>query len=176
MAPVQSRLKVLSTGYSNTTPSIGDKVVVSGLRLNLVTSCAIDGVPAQITKQSADSFTIVIPAGLESGLKDLVISSTAGTLTAQGAFTVESNPIISTESPALGSKANAGAQNGYIAVYAKGHEGKTLAWKIAGKWFKTTVTSDYQVFQRKTAAVGLDVDVHLFIDGEKHLTKTVTTR
>ena len=166
----------LPTGYSNTTPSIGDEVVVSGLRLNLVTSCTIDGVAAQITKQSADSFAIVIPAGLEPGLKDLVISSTAGTLTAQGAFTVESKPIIVTESPAVSSKANAGSFNGYVAVYAKGHKGKTLAWKIAGKWFKTTITSDYQVFQRKTAAVGLDVDVHLFIDGEKQLTKTVTTR
>ena len=166
----------LPTGYSNTTPSIGDEVVVSGLRLNLVTSCSIDGVAAEITEHSADSFTIVIPAGLQPGLKDLVISSSAGKLTAQGAFTVESKPIIITESPAVISKANAGAQNGHIAVFAKGHKGKTLAWKIAGKWFKTTVTSDYQVFQRRTAAVGLDVDVHLYIDGEKQLTKTVTTR
>ena len=166
----------LPTGYSNTTPSIGDEVVVSGLRLNLVTSCSIDGVAAEITEHSADSFTIVIPAELKPGLKDLVISSSAGKLTAQGAFTVESKPIIITESPAVISKANAGAQNGHIAVYAKGHKGKTLAWKIAGKWFKTSVSSDYQVFQRRTAAVGLDVDVHLYIDGEKQLTKTVTTR
>ena len=56
-------------------------------------------------------------------------------------------------------KVNAGAFNGYVAVYAKGFRGKTLAWKIAGKWFKTTVASDYQVFQRKTAAVGLNVGV-----------------
>ena len=48
--------------------------------------------------------------------------------------------------------------------------GKTLSWKIAGKWFKTTITSDYQVFQRRTAAVGLDVNVHLYIDGEKQTT------
>ena len=165
----------LPTGYSNAKPSIGDEVVVSGVRLNLVTSCTIDGVTAVISNQSADSFTIVIPAGLEPGLKDLVISSTAGTLTAQGAFTVEAKAAI-TESPAKSSKVNSGSFNGYIAVYAKGHEGKALAWKIAGKWFKTTVASDYQVFQRRTAAAGIDVDVHLYIDGEKQLTKTVTTR
>jgi ubiquitin len=74
------------------------------------------------------------------------------------------------------SKLNAGSFNGYVAVYAKGHKGKTLSWKIAGKWFKTTITSDYQVFQRRAAAVGLDVDVHLYMDGEKPLTKTITTR
>jgi hypothetical protein len=73
-------------------------------------------------------------------------------------------------------KTNAGSFNGYVAVYAKGHKGKTLSWKIAGKWYKKKITSDYQVFQRKTAAVGLNVGVHLYIDGKKQLTKTVKTR
>ena len=81
----------LLTVYSNTNPSIGDQVVVSGLRLNLVSSCTIDGVTAVMSNQSADSFTIVIPAGLEPGLKDLVITSSAGTLTFQDAFTVTSS-------------------------------------------------------------------------------------
>ena len=166
----------LPTGYSNTTPSIGDEVVVSGLRMNLVTSCTIDGVTAVMSNQSADSFTIVIPEGVTSGLKDLVMTGPAGKLTAQGALTVqESIPTIIDETP-VSSKVNAGSFNGYVAVYAKGHKGKTLSWKIAGKWFKTTITSDYQVFQRRTAAVGLDVDVHLYINAEKQLTKTVRTR
>jgi len=73
-------------------------------------------------------------------------------------------------------KVNAGSFNGYIAVYAKGHKGKTLSWKIAGKWFKTTVTSDYQVFQRKTAAIGLNVKVDLYVSGKRELSKTVLTR
>jgi uncharacterized protein (DUF736 family) len=163
----------LPTNYSDGTPSIGDDMTISGLRLDRVTSCTIDGIDVQISNHSADSFTIVIPAGLEPGLKDLVIFGTSGKLTAQGAFTVEASPI---ESSAVTEKTNAGSFNGYVAVYAKGHKGKTLSWKIAGKWFKTTITSDYQVFQRKTAAVGLDVDVHLYIDGQKQLTKTVRTR
>ena len=74
------------------------------------------------------------------------------------------------------SKLNAGSFDGYVAVYAKGHKGKTLSWKIAGKWFKTTITSDYQVFQRRTAVVGLDVDVHLYVNGEKQLSKQISTR
>ena len=43
---------------------------------------------AALSNQSADSFTIVIPAGLKPGLKDLVITSSAGTLTVQDAVTV----------------------------------------------------------------------------------------
>ncbi len=144
--------------------------------MNLVTSCTIDGVTAVVSNQSADSFTIVIPEGITSGLKDLVMTGPAGKLTAQGALTIqESIPEIIIEA-AVPSKVNAGSFSGYVAVYAKGHKGKTLTWKIAGKWFKTTITSDYQVFQRGTIAVGLDVFVDLYIDGEKQLTKTITTR
>ena len=166
----------IPTNYSDRTPSIGDDVIISGLRMNLVTSCTIDGVTAVMSNQSADSFTIVIPIGISSGLKDLVMTGPAGKLTAQGALTVQQIiPAIINEA-LVSSKLNAGSFNGYVAVYAKGHKGKTLSWKIAGKWFKTTITSDYQVFQRRTAAVGLDVNVHLYIDGEKQTTKTVRTR
>ena len=166
----------IPTNYSDRTPSIGDEVIISGLRMNLVTSCTIDGVTAVMSNQSADSFTIVIPIGVTSGLKDLVMTGPAGKLTAQGALTVQQIiPAIINEA-LVSSKLNAGSFNGYVAVYAKGHNGKTLSWKIAGKWFKTTITSDYQVFQRRTAAVGLDVDVHLYIDGEKQSTIAVRTR
>ena len=166
----------IPTNYSDKTPSVGDEVIISGLRMNLVTSCTIDGVTAVMSNQSADSFTIVIPIGISSGLKDLVMTGPAGKLNAQGALTVQQIiPAIINEALVL-SKLNAGSFNGYVAVYAKGHKGKTLSWKIAGKWFKTTITSDYQVFQRRTAAVGLDVDVHLYIDGEKQSTIAVRTR
>ena len=164
------------TNYSDKTPSIGDEVIISGLRMNLVTSLTIDGIDVPISNKSLDSFTIVIPIGISSGLKDLVMTGPAGKLNAQGALTIQQIiPAIINEA-LVSSKLNAGSFNGYVAVYAKGHKGKTLSWKIAGKWFKTTITSDYQVFQRRTAAVGLDVDVHLYIDGEKQTTKTVRTR
>ena len=177
-APVQPNPYTgpLPSNYSDRTPSIGDEVVVSGKRLNLVTSCTIDGVTAVMSNHSADSFTIEIPAGLEPGPKDLVMTGPAGKLTAQGAFTVQQTiPAITNETPTA-SKTNAGSFNGYVAVYAKGHKGKILSWKIAGKWFKTSVTSDYQVFQRRTIAVGQEVKVDLFIDGERLLAKTVLTR
>jgi hypothetical protein len=166
----------LPTNYSDRILAIGDEVTISGLRLNLVTSCTIDGVTAVISNKSADSFAIVIPAGLEPGLKDLVMTGPAGRLTAQGALTIQrSIPAIIHEAQAS-SKLNAGSFNGHVVVYAKGHKGKTLSWKIAGKWFETIVTEDYQVFRRGTIAVGLEVKVDLFVDGERLLAKTVLTR
>jgi hypothetical protein len=163
----------LPTNYSDRTPKIGDEVTISGADLDQVTSCTIDGIEVEISSQAATGLTIVIPEGLEPGLKDLVMVGAFGKITSQGAFTVEAKPI---ESPTVAEKTNAGSYNGYVAVYAKGLKGKTLTWKIAGKWFETTITSDYQVFQRRTLAVGLDVFVHLYVDGEKQLTKKINTR
>ena len=84
--------------YSDRNPSIGNEVVVSGQGLNLITSCTIDGVTAVMSNQSADSFTITIPAGLRPGPKDLVITSSAGTLTVQDALTISAAAEDSSES------------------------------------------------------------------------------
>ena len=170
----------LPMGYSDRTPSVGDPVAVSGLRLSTVTSCTIDGIEAQISSLSATGFTIVVPAGVEPGLKNLVISSAYGRLIAQGAITVTekvvpvAEPVV--EPVVATGKVNAGSFLGYVAIYAKGHKGSTLSWKIAGKWFKTTITDEYKVYQRKTVAVGMDVNVDVYIDGVKQLSKVVATR
>ena len=170
----------LPMGYSDRTPSVGDPVAVSGLRLSTVTSCTIDGIEAQISSVSATGFTIVVPEGVEPGLKNLVISSAYGRLIAQGAITVTekvvpvAEPVV--EPVVATGKVNAGSFLGYVAIYAKGHKGSTLSWKIAGKWFKTTITDEYKVYQRRTVAVGMDVNVDVYIDGVKQLSKVVATR
>ena len=166
----------LPTGYSDRSPGVGDSVNVSGLRLGSVVSCSIDGIQAEVTSVSADSFTFIVPEGVVPGLKNLVIFSDYGRLTAQDAFTVTAKPTNPAVAVASAGKLNAGAFNGYVAVYALGHKGSTISWKIAGKWFKTTVTSDYQVFQRKTAAAGVNVNVDIYIDLVKELSKVVATR
>jgi len=170
----------IPTEYSDRSPAVGDPVVVSGFRLSTVTSCTIDGIEAQISSVSATGFTLIVPAGVEPGLKNLVISSAYGRLIAQGAITVTekvvpvAEPVV--EPVVATGKVNAGSFLGYVAIYAKGHKGSTLSWKIAGKWFKTTITDEYKVYQRKTVAVGMDVNVDVYIDGVKQLSKVVATR
>jgi len=179
-AAPQPYMGPIPTGYSDRSPAVGDPVVVSGFRLSTVTSCTIDGIEAQISSLSATGFTLVVPAGVEPGLKNLVISSAYGRLIAQGAITVTekvvpvAEPVV--EPVVATGKVNAGSFLGYVAIYAKGHKGSTLSWKIAGKWFKTTITDEYKVYQRKTVAVGMDVNVDVYIDGVKQLSKVVATR
>jgi hypothetical protein len=109
----------------------------------------------------------VIPEGLEPGPKNLVMTWASGTMTSQRVLTLM---------PEGSSKVNAGAFDGFVAVYAKGLKGKTLTWKIAGKWVTKTVTSDYQVFVRKTIDVDRDVFVDIYIDGVMTLERIINTK
>ena len=126
------------------------------------------------------SFNVLVLAG-ETGQG--AVSATykpAGLATDEDNVTAVQAIDVLAEAPAAAAdqKLNAGSYNGYVAVFAKGYKGSTLSWKIAGKWFRTTITEDYQVFQRKTAAIGATVKVELYINGVKPaaFTKTVTTR
>ena len=130
----------LLSDYSTRTPETGDEVVVSGLRLNTITSCTIDGAAVDISNHNADSFTITIPAGLKPGLKNLVITSSAGTLTVQDALTISAAAEDSSESAsAVGAKGWTKKLNDSSAkIYAKDvvgagkvqifFNGKEIAW------------------------------------------------
>jgi subtilisin family serine protease len=81
-------------------------------------------------------------------------------------------------SPAPGQTLNVGTFNGKIVVYARGYTGSVLTWKIAGRWQRVTVTSDFQAFDRLTRARGVDVTVDIYVDGSTVpvFSKTVRTR
>ncbi|MDB4018829.1 S8/S53 family peptidase [Aquiluna sp.] len=83
-----------------------------------------------------------------------------------------------TPQPAAGQVLNVGTFNGKIVVYAKGYKGATLSWRIAGKWQKVTVTSDFQAFDRLTSAIGMTVTIDLYLNGKTPaaFSKTVVTK
>jgi hypothetical protein len=140
-----------------------------------ITKVSIDGHPVEILSASNTTLLIRIPMDAESGLRSLLLVSDFGRLTFIDALTIRPQEKDSaTEN--VTSKVNAGSVNGYLVVYAKGHIGKVLSWKIAGKWAKRLITSDYQVFQRKTGQVGRDVQVDLYLDGARQLSKPLRTR
>lgn len=163
--------------YSDRHPAIGDEVRITGKRLNLVDSVSLDSLSLAITDRAEESLTILIPEGASPGLKDLVMTGEFGRLTVISALTITNR--LEKESSlnlAIETKVNVGSLDGRIAVYTKGLKGKTLSWKIAGKWRKTVIGSDYQVFQRRTLDAGRDVKVDLYIDGEKQLATSITTK
>jgi hypothetical protein len=163
----------LADAYGNGVASATVKVTYTGAGIvfgTLPTTTDANGeIAFSVLLGSNDSGTVSVTVSYDQNAdldyldaKDLVVTSTTE-ITASGVA----------DSAA---KVNAGSFLGYVAVYAKGHKGSTISWKIAGKWFKTTITSDYQVFQRKTVAVGMDVNVDIYIDSVKVLSKVVATR
>jgi alpha-tubulin suppressor-like RCC1 family protein len=73
-------------------------------------------------------------------------------------------------------KLNAGSFQGYIAIYAKGYEGRKLSAKVAGKWLKVeSLGSNFERILRYTGA-GYDIEVDLYIDGALFKQMELTTR
>jgi hypothetical protein len=138
----------------------GEQARISGENLEGL-ELSMAGQSMTITSESATALTFTVPM-VNPGVHKLSIKQTITGKTFEFDFVVKAKDV----EPTPG-KVNAGSFNGYLAVYVKGYKGSTLSWKIAGKWFKTTITKDFQVFQRKTSSAGLPVNVEVFIDGKR---------
>jgi hypothetical protein len=169
--------KVVAPTAPTATPVTGETnagatLVIKGTNMDRITKVTIGGTVVPIAARTKTSITVTVPAGLAAGSYTIVLTTVEATSLAGGL----ANVVAGEPEAATNQKVNAGSFNTYVAVYAKGYKGQRLSWKIAGKWFNTILTKDYHVFQRSTIAVGLEVKVDLFIDGERLLAKTVLTR
>ena len=74
------------------------------------------------------------------------------------------------------SKVNAGSFKGYVAIYAKGHEGKRLSAKVGNDWVVVPVlASNFERVVEFTGA-GYTIAVRIYIDRVLVNTITVTTK
>ena len=163
-------------GYSERFVAVGETVVVSGIRLATVNECTIDGIAAELSSISADGFSFVVPAGVVPGVKNLVISSDFGRLTAWRAITVEEKIVPIVEPIVDNAKVNAGSFKGYVAIYAKGYAGKRLSAKVGKDWvIVPKLASDFERIVDFTGA-GVDVAVRIYINRELRETINLTTK
>jgi alpha-tubulin suppressor-like RCC1 family protein len=181
----------LPTGVSKKSMFMGQAITISGQRLESITSVKIDGLLAVVSNQSATAITITIPSGLEVGFKDLEMISKYGALTYLDVIEIiqmpeessavdaplEDNAAPSTSAtPASSQKLNAGSFKGYVAIYAKGYEGKRLSAKVAGKWLKiSSLGSDFERILLPTGA-GYEIKIDLYIDAVLLEQIEITTR
>lgn len=161
--PLQVTPTILS-GYP------GDLINVPGENFQGI-DASLAGSPLQPISNQSNLFDFLVP-DMKPGMHKLRFYQSSTGSAFEFDFEIKQRPVVST------SKLNVGSFNGYVAIYAKGHKGSTLSWKIAGKWFKTTVTKDFQVFQRRTASAGKQVQVELFVNGVKpaSLSMRLTTK
>ena len=84
---------ITSTGIS---AQAGSTVNLLGSELSSVTGVTVDGLAAEIVSKSSTSITIRVPA-VTAGLKDLIVASSSGTLTVQGALRVVAGEEVTTQ-------------------------------------------------------------------------------
>jgi hypothetical protein len=171
-------LKPLASDYAISAMD-GEKVVISGSGMapNTWVDLYVFSDPVFVGTVDTDAqgdfdADFDVPSGLSIGGHTLVL----GTKNLAGKLITVTMGLEVLAADEVTQKVNAGSFKNYVAVYALGHKGSIISWKIAGEWFRTTIISDYQVFQRRTIDVDVDVKVDIYIDAVKKLSKVVRTR
>ena len=78
--------------------------------------------------------------------------------------------------PAADTKVNAGSFKGYVAIYAKGHEGKRLSAKVGKDWVVVPALASNFVRVVEYTGAGYTIAVRIYIDRVLVDTITVTTK
>jgi len=99
----------------------------------------------------------------------------AGDTTAQQADNVTATLSL-VVAPISDSKVNAGSFKGYVAIYAKGHEGKRLSAKVGKDWVVVPVLASNFVRVVEYTGAGYTISVRIYIDRVLVDTIVVTTK
>ena len=99
-----------------------------------------------------------------------------GDYTDTGDLVVTKSIIIGTAPAAADTKVNAGSFKGFVAVYAKGYEGKRLSAKVGKDWVVVPVLDSNFVRVVEYTGAGYTIAVRLYIDRVLVNTITVNTK
>jgi hypothetical protein len=130
------------------------------------------------TTSAAGMFTFYVLLGSnDSGTATVTASFDADGTTATKAAVVTTASVTVGEVVVVSeAKVNAGSFKGYVALYAKGYEGKKMSAIVAGKWIVVaSLASDFERVVRFTGA-GYDIVATIYIDGVMISTFNVTTK
>ncbi len=154
--------------------SAGGKVTIPGSRLGGVSKVEIAGLDAEITVSSDGELSIVVPRGLAAGVYDLVITSSSGRLTVQGALRVSGSAASSGAASEVRTSTRLIAENS-LKVWAFGAvgagkvqimlNGQEVAWVNAASSDDPKLRDGYLV-RTLTLAAGKNV-IEVYVDGER---------
>jgi hypothetical protein len=162
----------ITGGFSIGTVPADKKVAfeITGTNLEEITRVTVGDIEVRIVSQTANKLNLELPA-LTPGPKDLTFFFIRGSLTQKSAFVVSE-----LSEKAAVSKVNAGLFKGFVALYAKGHEGKRFSAKVGKDW--VVIPSLGSNFERivEFTGVGYELQVRIFIDRVLVDTISLTTK
>lgn len=162
-----------ATGFNNGTTAPSFSVTYSGPGLivgALPTATDASGqASVSVLLGSSDTGSISVTASYDGDTASTT-NTTVGSATA--AVTVGTAP-----AAVANGKVNVGSFNDKLVIYAVGLDGAKISWKVAGKWAVANASGNLlNRFDRPVGASGVNVNVEIYVNGVKQLTKTVLTR
>lgn len=154
----------------------GGEVVLEGNRLSSIGAIKVNDIRVPFMTNVDGSINFNVP-NLPSGDYKVVFEVPLESVNILSDIQITGNNVIlDSESTESTQKLNAGSFKGYVAVYAKGYEGKRLSAKIGNDWvIVPSLESDFERITDFTGA-GVDIQVRIFIDGELMTTIPLTTK
>jgi hypothetical protein len=154
------------------TVAIGQPATVTGIRLNTITEVIVGGQKVSFT--ISDGVLNFDAPNLAAGTYQLIFVVPISQLNLTATIELLASP--TAPSVALG-KVNVGSFNGKLVVYALGLDQSRITWKVGGIWGQDFAEGNIlNRFDRLTPRRGVTVNVDIFVDGKRQLTKTVLTR
>ncbi len=137
----------------------------------------IGSLPTETDADGKFSFTVF------TGVSDKGFATLTAKYYKSGVASTATKDIVSTTqnigvgqpAAAAASKITVGSFTGKVVVYAKGYTGKTVSYRIAGKWGKMVVTKDLQSATRLVGS-GKAIKVDVYVDGSLVKSETITTK
>lgn len=162
----------------------GTEAQISGFRLSTVQRVTVGDQELKMTPIDNSNISISIPQGFV-GKTSLILHWTnegnSGAYRVLDALNV--TPVLEPEDmePATTGTVNAGSFKGYVAIYAKGYEGKRLSAKVGKDWVVVDPIVNNQengTLHRSTdfTGAGVDISVRIFIDRVLIETVELTTK
>jgi hypothetical protein len=143
----------------------------------------IAAMPTETDANGQVSFTVLLGTN-DKGTGVVTVSYDQGDDGDFTGTTTADKDVIATKTVTVGAvaavasatKVNVGSFKGFVALYAKGYEGKKMSAIVAGKWIVVaSLASDFERVVRYTGA-GYDIVTTIYIDGVMISTFNTTTK
>jgi len=174
VAPVDNTPALTAASLALTADTAVQKTML-GSNLGLVTAAKVGTISAAVLEASSGYLILSLPV-LDAGTYSLTLTYGSTTKTFNN-FVVVAEKEAAVVAPTPSSqKVNAGSFKGYVAVYAKGHEGQRLSAKIGKDW--VIVPALKSRFERITdfTGKGYQIRVRIYIDRVLEATINLTTK
>ncbi len=145
-------------------------LTLTGDRLLLVQKVLVDGVETSFAANSDGLLTIKIPKGLKPGDVSIRLVGSFGDVLLSNFITIAPIDI------SISSKVTIGTFNGYVAVYTKNLEGKSLSIQVGNRWrVVPNIPTNYTKNLLKQS-IGKLVETKVYIDRQLVKIRTLRVR